>query len=389
MNIEKNKSFCIIPWTSVSVGTTGSYRLCCVATKHNIKIDNNIIKIQVNKVSEYWNESFMKNVRQKMLDGEKMDICSNCYDSEKATGKSKRTKEVNSFLKRNSLKEFDFDKLTTTGLEPSHLDIRPGALCNLSCLMCGPSSSTKRFAEVSKLKLPFYPKPNKPPPEFKIEWFDNLDFDFNKIEELQLLGGEPTIMNETFLKYYLSVQNEDKKYLFRFNTNGMIINDEITKMMKNFNNTRAAVSLDAYGVVNDYIRFPSKWNIIEENIKHYSKYATRLEFSITLQAHNVFYISELIEWIIINYPNSKFFVNTLTYPSFLVPEIIPFSYRQKIADNLNGDHFKNFKDLLLVDDEVTDLQIQQFKDYCKRIDKVRGTNLYKTLPELGDVINEL
>ena len=71
----------------------GHYKLCCKAhfgittnegyDLRHIMSEGGKVHTTINPLSEVWNNDYMKNVRKKMLNGERVEACYDCYLEEK------------------------------------------------------------------------------------------------------------------------------------------------------------------------------------------------------------------------------------------------------------------------------------------------------------------
>ena len=60
-------TFCILPWTHLMIQPNGHIQPCCM-TPHDMPIGNT----KEDTLEEVWNGFVMKNIRKKMLKGEKI-----------------------------------------------------------------------------------------------------------------------------------------------------------------------------------------------------------------------------------------------------------------------------------------------------------------------------
>ncbi len=81
--IRKSKTFCVVPFVSQMVDTSGTINLCCVATDHVLKdTDGGNFHISKDKMNEVWNSKHMQIYRKYMIEGKKLPNCQGCYKSE-------------------------------------------------------------------------------------------------------------------------------------------------------------------------------------------------------------------------------------------------------------------------------------------------------------------
>ena len=81
------KYFCAAPWTHTYVSPQGERRLCCAsreeASFQKQYIDSGTAEGKFEPVSleEHWNSDYMKDIRKRMLNGEKLSQCCLLYTS--------------------------------------------------------------------------------------------------------------------------------------------------------------------------------------------------------------------------------------------------------------------------------------------------------------------
>ena len=81
-----NKSICAYPFTHSYIGSQYERKLCCVS--------DDIVELQKTNLKNFWNSDIMRDVRLKMINGEKISYCKRCYDFEQ-TGVPSLRQEVN------------------------------------------------------------------------------------------------------------------------------------------------------------------------------------------------------------------------------------------------------------------------------------------------------
>jgi glutamate-1-semialdehyde 2,1-aminomutase len=80
-----------------------------------------------------------------------------------------------------------------------------------------------------------------------------------------------------------------------FSTNGTVSRESLLDKLRRFRKVTLAVSLDGYGAVNDYIRFPSRWDAVWGSVLRLRDmgFAT-VQVHPTFQAYNALCITELL-----------------------------------------------------------------------------------------------
>ncbi|SVC18166.1 uncharacterized protein METZ01_LOCUS271020, partial [marine metagenome] len=154
-------TFCILPWIHLSTRPDGSMRVCCTANASAVGATNDklyggrvgIVKtddglpanLNNSDLNSSWNNSYMRNVRNQMLAGEKPASCLKCYKEEAAGHRSKRQWETDYWIRDG----IDVDELVketyedgSTDSKLRYIDIRMGTKCQLGCIMCSPHDSS-------------------------------------------------------------------------------------------------------------------------------------------------------------------------------------------------------------------------------------------------------
>ena len=170
-NMTQNKlapdSWCPLPWTHISIKNNGSYRVCCHS---NTSLGQGILKnknqkylhISKAKWEEVMNSDSMKTIRKNMLKGKWSKECIRCkrefeigmhsrnlYER-KNLAVSIEPENYPNYMKTKQLTQKD-GSISFKDFPISYLDIRFGNLCNLKCIMCGPTDSSKWYGDYYQL----------------------------------------------------------------------------------------------------------------------------------------------------------------------------------------------------------------------------------------------
>ena len=278
-------SFCALPWIHVATRPNGDARLCCVTNAsgahtgdHTVglvkKEDGEPANFGKQLPLEAFNNDYMKSVRKTMLDGKIPASCTKCFEEESNGVVSKRLWEAYEW-DRDGL---DFKQLITDTAEDGtvppvirYFDLRLGHTCNLKCVMCSPHDSS-RWVEDHKKIVPL----TKSTIVLKqIEWssetFDNYWYEkpelweqifeqIPNITQLYFAGGEPLMIKEhrRFLDEIIK-RGYAKNISLRYNSNGVLVNEDIINIWSKFKQVRMAFSIDALEIRNGYIRYPVDW----------------------------------------------------------------------------------------------------------------------------------
>ena len=257
----------------VCVRTTGQYRLCCVSSE-----PDNVENIMTHDISK-WTESNTRTDAIKLLtDSIWPDACTRCKVDEAAGIESTRQKSSH------------------YGPGITHLDLRFGNACNLSCRMCWPGSSSSLVQEHQEFLINNVISPWGASSFVVHNWYNDetaLELaSISTLKEVYLTGGEP-MMVKGLLKF---IQLLDKNVALRFNTNGTILNPTLLEEIKKFKNVNMCFSIDGVGKINDYIRWGSKWEDVYRNFKICKDAGFDVSIGPTVQILNELYMPELRQW---------------------------------------------------------------------------------------------
>lgn len=300
-NLQYGDSFCVLPWIENFTNMDGQKYFCCWSS----------IPLESNE-----NE-----IRQQIWDGKKVPHCTECYELEKNKVVSPRQRENSRWLRDLDIKEY-----FTTEICPSpksvFFDFRPSNKCNLACIGCNPKDSSLWAKELS---IPIVNKTN------------NLDT--NKILEykkIYMAGGEPFLINECInVIKLISDKNPDIELVI--NTNLTTVPEEIFIAIKKIKKVNITVSLDSYGTINEYHRYPMKWDKFIRNLENLKETGVSISFNTVIDAVSVFGFDKL--HLLENFANNWSMV-LLTHPSALCIKNIPDILKPQATEKL-----KTLKDI--------------------------------------------
>jgi sulfatase maturation enzyme AslB (radical SAM superfamily) len=411
----RSKTFCVYPFFNLNSNTDGSVKLCC-NIRENLHIKNHNgedFNLGKNTINEIWYSEYLNSVRKKMLYGEKVPECKDCYKHEQLSGSSSRTESNRFWLTKPevdaNITKFKLNKL----MDPvSSLELRLGNTCNLSCNSCwGYSSSKSNQERLDILKtIEIHPKlregweSEKHVPQDMNHWFKteiyrrNLEQTAKKLKRVYMTGGEPTLIKENrqLLRNLLDQGNRD--CFVSFTTNGTIADSELLDLLKEFPNNEVQISIDGVRDQAYYVRYPTNWNEFTSNVNAISSLENvNIVFYTVVSAYNLFSISSILQYIDTIAENRKvgWYPIFLDHPDYLRTHIWPLDHRKTAATeleitskslnflrNYTGDHvFQKVIDYYNSTDDLSNL-IPMFLEFNKTLDTKRGTNFKEVFPEL-------
>ena len=286
-----SKTFCPLPWIHLATRPNGDVRVCCTAnasgagkdddkTAGLVKQDGIAMNLRDHTIEEVWNSEHMRRTRLQMLNGEIPESCRKCFVEEERGIVSKRQWETEVWKTR-----LDIDNIVAQTDEQGNLpvnipyfDLRLGNVCNLKCVMCSPHDSSSWIKEW-KLNMPQF-KDKKLisdqswNEDFDYTWYkkgsflDSMKEQADSIKELYFAGGEPLMIPEHYaILQFMVDEGYAKNCCIRYNSNGLTLQDNLFPLWSHFKEVTFNFSIDAYGNKNDYIRYPSKWTDIENNLR--------------------------------------------------------------------------------------------------------------------------
>ena len=110
-----SKVFCDKPFNHNYIHTNGKMRLCCT-TIQDIPTDNgyNLFDTSKHTIDDYWNSNRMKEIRRKMIAGEKIRDCERCYRQEEQGVQSLRSTDGMEDFITNTQPDGTFERQATT-----------------------------------------------------------------------------------------------------------------------------------------------------------------------------------------------------------------------------------------------------------------------------------
>jgi len=441
-------TFCALPWIHMATRPNGDMRLCCSANASGAGSDHTVglVKqengdpINFNTVTpmQAWNSDYMKSVRTTMMEGAVPASCTKCFAEESQGVVSKRLWETGTWMERGlNVEELlnETDKDGSYKEELQYLDLRLGHTCNIKCVMCSPHDSSKWVKDWKVLE------PQLEDPEvkrqmqwdkaaFNNKWHENEIFweqlykQIPNLKEVYFAGGEPLMIAEHKKFIEEIVRSGHNTHIrLRYNTNGILVDEDLIELWKHFDLVKVGVSIDAAGPRNNYIRYPTDWATVERNLHMLDRTPDNIRPSIAtaIQIFNIKHLPDFIHW-----KNTQNFskVNTemirgvraggglinmhlLYIPTFMSIQILPKEDKAEIRDL-----FAKFKSYLYdfytkdpvfweqnpygwrrweailnhMDAQDNSHLLPGFKEYVNKLDAIRGVNAKDVFPELAHLL---
>lgn len=424
MSLSMSKVFCDKPFDHNYVHMNGKLRLCCISIQNITQNDDyKQFDLNKNKIDEYWNSQRMRQIRLDMIAGKEIRDCQRCYEHERRGISSLRSKNTMNMSIKNTLPDGTFLKKANT------MQLHMGNICNLKCKMCSQMYSHMIGLELLEM--------GDADPEFllwvkeqgaitnnwtnelgkKEQWYKNTEvknslFDYisKNITDLNIIGGEPTIIPE-FYELLEKCHEDDtlKNKSINLMTNLTNTNPKFVNWLDKTKSWNIFASLDGLYERNEYIRYPSKWDNIWKNLNFYKSLlkgtSNYLTLSPAIQLLNIDQLDDIIKWWIEFSKDGlqeNFSINwgqVVWYPKMLNYDVAPISYKKLIYNKLKKFDFQDvyyqntLKNLQIDNMDRIERQhcLKAFVKYNDAQDKFRGVKTWRELlPELEkSIINEL
>jgi len=372
------KKFCCLPWVEGYTNTVGTYGICCQENSNF-----NLKKIPINEsLQNHWNGEHIRSTRLKFINGEALPQCQVCWTDEDNGKISMRHRRNHRYLDSPDpgfddpgvvqlINATDKDGYFTHA--PRAFNFSVGTICQLRCIECSPSYSRSILKDYHKLGWSDSFKTRKDPETFNImldqkkldqHLWPMLESIADTVEWLQITGGEPTLSRplSTFLDWCVE-RDIAKNISVLICTNAVNIKPEFIDIMGKFKLCIFSFSVDGYGNLDEYIRYPTNWDKKEKIIRDMMPMFPHSGICMAVGSLNINLFDRMVDWALDN--------NYLLNPQIItVPDNLSFRH-------LPNDLKNHARDLLhSIKHKLSDKEIQADK-----------TNFFDKIGYLSDGIN--
>ena len=345
-HIMRNDGYCALPFNHMNLHPNGNVSICCVSKMGGpdsgfAKDENGkLLNLRTHTINEIFDAPSVNKIREQMLNGEFPSACEGCYKIEQYGGKSRRTTENTRWPKRE-----------TPGLE--FIDLRLSNLCNLKCLMCYPDSSSALVTDYNEWadSLPFVTKNNTDFDNF--QWFnediiDQLKEHKDTLKYLYINGGEPFIMPMQWKMLEKLIEWDVAKNIhISYNTNCTTYSDSFSEYWKHFKVVTLGCSVDATGDKNSFIRYPSKWDVANENIRKLleNPYIHGMNITCSIQWLNAPFLPEFYDWAVPLTklkPHTTINQNFIVFPDYLSLNCASKQFKQDLSTVYEESQYRDY-----------------------------------------------
>lgn len=374
-------TFCSLPWNHTFVGPGGIEKPCCrFLLKHLGPIED---------------------LRETMLKGERHPGCRKCWEEEDA-GRKRSLRQIH--LQPRGFNEPLIEDLDVDNPKLVWIELSFSNRCNLRCRMCSPFYSTNWYKDWLDVEEYLYPKI---PGSHDVETFikENpgpVTYDISLLDEhvpnlrhVKMTGGEPFIIPEyEELLEKIVASGTAGEVVLNYSTNLTVMpKPRLLALWANFKRIEFATSFDATGKVMEYQRYPSKWNRVEEvfhNLIKLPNAVTGIRGTATI--YNILDIPN-VAWYWYDNPTSGSLFNFVQASS---PEQVSITVLPRWAKDIVAERLAysaptqkiqdNFDQLVkYMYNEDNSHRLPQFIDFTQKLDKARGEDFKKVVPEFASL----
>ena len=343
-------NFCPSPWFHTRINNSGNYEYCRWAVKH----DRQGLPGIKTQSPVRWFQTGMSDIRQQMLDGQRPEGCTECYQVEKHGKVSGRQRQL---LKIGvTVEDFDKTMLSTPWLTefkntkerngdtdqlPQDWQIDLGNFCNSACLFCEPHSSSRLATEYKKVGLIKELPPSAwcdDPASLKM-FIDTLERT-PRLAYLHFIGGE-TLITPAFktILQALVDNNLCQQISIGFTTNLTTWNSDIVKLLCEFKEINLGMSVECLHPLNDYVRYGGTLATTEKLMKRWIDVGRQqgwlMQIRITPTMLSVWHLDTIYQFAM-EQGLAVESCNFLNDPPFMRPTVLPMEYRQQVINRLQS-----------------------------------------------------
>jgi hypothetical protein len=337
-----NPTFCILPWNHIQYKPDGQSKLCCRYDTVHVRNEFNRQRSQGNSIDElpehlqlaqerphlsrnsieysFYDSDYWSVARKNTVSNTELVGCHKCYKEEQkpVSGDVTVSMRLGSSILYNHGYLHKKPRFNRPRLE--FLEIGFGNYCNLACVSCNSNLSTTWHDDEVKLNQLV----RSDLPQLVREVFpklDNLRFEpkeetLKTLRIIKFTGGEPMI-NPEFIKFIdlICDNGQPENIVLEIYTNcSYIPSPKLLANLTKFKRIFLNLSIDAYGPLNDYLRYGSHWDggnkqtvsraidfWLNLSCQHKNFYVV---MSTTLSVLNVYNIQELLEWWVTKFKTS-------------------------------------------------------------------------------------
>jgi hypothetical protein len=416
--------FCPQPFMNTVINHDGAKKPCCVLKawpggRNSLDISAESYPQDEMDVMDVHHTKFMKRFREEFMNADKPTPlidkhCLVCREQERlAPTESHRRVYLDKFNEgHGEYREHteDLESYIDTDMnDPFYLTMEynaPNNFCNLKCHMCGPYNSSTFAKENEALGLT--EGKGMGSAWLKGRTWVNDEDDMDKYEdiiknliEMKLVGGETLALPQNYDMMDKAIDMGVSGQMRLVITTNATLTPKMGKYgsifdyVPHFKTCQMNISIECWGEKNNYIRFPSKWPKIMENVRRFAEMPrTKILFATCVSSLNIGYLNEVADGVDILQKETPDVYNNFATGSLVIgganlyivtaiPHDIREQYLDKIYSTVKPHHTQTFMKLASYLENMEwdeELHNKMMIDVSRR-DKYRGTCLTDVFPE--------
>jgi hypothetical protein len=344
-------TFCVLPWFGKEIRRNQQETHCCLLP-NNYNLDQ---------------------IKSDLLEGIQSPFCQKCWNLENQGLKSDRqvkNESLDFFWDRN-LEDIKQDA-ANGNYQTRILKLTTSNICNATCVSCNSNDSSKweqLRGKTSNTRLDLE----------KIK--DQVDF--KELKMLSLLGGEPLYEKKNFELFEYLISSGNDSLFLNIVTNGSVkLTSRQKHTLSQFKNLNFSVSIDGIESVFEYMRFPLRWDELNENLKFFNEITNNISSNYTLSNLNILYHNQTKAWFEEN--NIVYSVAPVYDPIWLQPRALSLPIKQLLKEKLSSSDYNTF-----IGPFHTEQDQQNFESMLvetKKQDALKKIQMADYMPELASLL---
>jgi MoaA/NifB/PqqE/SkfB family radical SAM enzyme len=404
MALLDKKWICPAPFTGLTINPQGCIVLCCASATPIAHMNN------IESLESFYNSSQMQYYRDTFYNNKEQEVLKNeCYSCQIKNRYGLPNNRMVTLRGTYPYKNIDKDyKLLHKTIR--YLEFTTSNICNQSCAMCGPQFSSKwvsiERANKNSIRNTDYPASNYVMPNDSIEQIIEV---LPGLEHLIIKGGEP-FADENNLKILARLNKVNPTCAVKIISNCSNITDSMLEVLKERAKIRTPIkiiaSVDGIHDLYYWIRSTDFNTTLETLEKIYNATKKPININITISLYNIYNLIEIFEFFYDKpYIHLVVAADAVQWPRYASPSMLLTSEIEQIRTNIltriagqtnHGDMFSgmntkwwnvnNLKSYKDIDEGIYDEYYPQVSKWIDKMNKIRGTNLYDTVPQLKSFI---
>ena len=396
----------MIPWIHMHIMPDASIIPCCVAP-----YDDHFGNANKETLKDIWNSKKYRELRLKMLQGQKSSTCQRCYTLEESKMNSMRKSINYRFAKSFPLVEKTDKNGKLKQLDLKYFDVRFSNICNFKCRGCSPILSSAWYEDHEKLYN--YKSDKEKTINCTTNGTNNIWQQLTElipnIDQAYFAGGEPLMMDEHYKTLEILLEHNRHDVILSYNTNMSIIrykHYDLINLWKQFKHVFVSMSIDDIEARGEYFRKGLNWKRLIKNLDTLRAKTPHVTFSITITVNitNIYYLPEVYTFFLKReYIKADGVIfNMLLDPDEYRIQVLPKEFKEKVSHKLqksiimlkhsmprhNFSHYQQqIQNILkfLHEKDQTHL-LKQFSKRTQALDAIRGESFADTYPELKTLL---